>query len=294
MGTRRPGAGPVRPVAGGAHRRVGAWWRWLVSAGRRDGGTLGPGRYHKVRYEELVAHPEHRLRELALFLELPYAPEMARYFEGKTRSRAGRSAKGAWLPPTSGLREWRAQMSVRDQELFEAIAGDLLSELGYELAREPVRPKVAALAERCEGWWRTEMERRARGKLDILGPGGDCRSGLSLDPPPGGVKAKSPAPPNCGTRGRLPVFPPHCGKAPGKLSLLFSRRPTRGVVDRIRPGPRPVRFGSAGAECEPPTLRTVIGDGQDERWGQECADLVVVGRAVGVATDPATSRDSRL
>jgi hypothetical protein len=136
------------------------WWSWLVSAGRLDGGTLGPRRYHELRYEDLVAHPEQRLRVLAAFIELPYAPEMARYFEGKTRPRPGRSAKSAWLPPTSGLRNWRTQMSVRDQELFEAIAGRLLSELGYERARKTVGPEVAAVAERCEGWWRTEMQRR--------------------------------------------------------------------------------------------------------------------------------------
>jgi hypothetical protein len=138
------------------------WWKWLVSAGRRDGRTLGPGRYHELLYEELVAHPEQRLRGLAAFLELPYGPEMGRYFEGNTRPRPGRSAKSAWLPPTSGLRDWRTQMPAGDQELFEAIAGDLLSELGYELARDPVGPNVAALAGRCERWWQTEMERRQK------------------------------------------------------------------------------------------------------------------------------------
>jgi hypothetical protein len=136
------------------------WWRWLVGVGRRDGGALGPSRYCELRYEDLVAHPERRLRGLAAFLELPYAPEMARYSEGRSRPRPGRSAKSAWLPPTSGLRDWRAQMRARDLELFEAIAGDLLSELGYESAREPISPEVAALAERCEGWWKGEMERR--------------------------------------------------------------------------------------------------------------------------------------
>ena len=35
-------------------------------------------------------------------------------------------------PPTSGLRDWRKQMKKSDIALFEAIAGDLLVDLGYE------------------------------------------------------------------------------------------------------------------------------------------------------------------
>ena len=36
-------------------------------------------------------------------------------------------------PPTRGVRNWRTQMSRADALAFEAIAGDLLAELGYEL-----------------------------------------------------------------------------------------------------------------------------------------------------------------
>jgi hypothetical protein len=136
------------------------WWRWLVTTGRRDGRALGPARYHEVRYEDLVARPETTLRELASFLGLPYAPEMAAFHEGKTRHDSGLSAKEAWLPPTRGLRDWRTQVSERDAELFEALAGDLLSELGYERSVGTPSPSVAATAERCRRWWESEMARR--------------------------------------------------------------------------------------------------------------------------------------
>ena len=36
---------------------------------------------------------------MAAFLELPFAPEMLTYHEGKTRHEPGLSAKKAWLPP---------------------------------------------------------------------------------------------------------------------------------------------------------------------------------------------------
>jgi hypothetical protein len=138
------------------------WWRWQVSTGRRDGEELGAHRYREVRYEDLVAQPEESLRSLAGFLNLPYAPEMAAYHVGKTRYKPGLSAKKAWLPPTAGLRKWQTQLSERDLELYEALAGDLLCELGYERSFEAASSETTALAEKCREWWEAELARRAK------------------------------------------------------------------------------------------------------------------------------------
>ena len=70
------------------------------------------------------------------------------------------SAKKAWLPPTAGLRDWRRDLAPRELELFEALAGDLLEELGYELAAPSVSADVAAQAERARAWWSDELARR--------------------------------------------------------------------------------------------------------------------------------------
>lgn len=129
------------------------YWQWHVSTGRRDGRMLDPTKYSEVKYEDVVARPEESLHELAGFLDLPFAPQMVAYHEGKTRSKPGLSAKKAWLPPTTGLRDWRTAMSARDLELFEAIAGDLLSDLGYERAFDSISPEIAAIADRCQDWW---------------------------------------------------------------------------------------------------------------------------------------------
>jgi hypothetical protein len=84
---------------------------------------------------------------------------MLAYHEGKTRRKRGLSSKKKWLPPTEGLRNWRTELEDRNLELFEAIAGDLLSSLGYKREVDAVSPQVSAVAERCESWWRVEMER---------------------------------------------------------------------------------------------------------------------------------------
>jgi hypothetical protein len=159
----RPDKGPGRfalwseePVA-----VCGLWWRWLVGAGRHNGRALGADRYRELSYESLVADPEPALRGLATFLGLPFAPEMLTFHEGETRSEPGLSAKKAWLPPTQGLRDWRRDLPERELELFEAIAGDLLAELGYERACAGRSPAIQAVAERSKAWWEGELARRS-------------------------------------------------------------------------------------------------------------------------------------
>jgi hypothetical protein len=146
---------PTEPVAVCA-----LWWQWQVGMGRRDGMSLGPTRYREVAYEDLIAEPEAALRELAEFLELPFAPEMLAYYEGKVQYNLHLSAKSAWLPPTRGLRDWRTHLKSRDLQLFEALAGDLLSRLGYERGADTISAEVAELAERYRTWWEADRARR--------------------------------------------------------------------------------------------------------------------------------------
>jgi hypothetical protein len=145
------------------------WWRWLVSVGRRDGEPLGPRHYREVMYERLVADPEPELRTITDFLGLSFDPAMLTFHRGKTRQRAGISSKKAWLPAQPGLRDWRAQMSRRDLQLFEALAGDLLADLGYELATSGIPPSVRGVARRCQDRWAEEMDRWRREEERKLG-----------------------------------------------------------------------------------------------------------------------------
>jgi hypothetical protein len=110
------------------------WWERKVRKGREDGAALGPGLYHETLYEDLVEDPERECKRLCEFLGVPYDDAMIRFHEGRERVKPGRSAKSAWLRVTSGLRDWRTQMCTGDVERFEAAAGDLLKELGYERA----------------------------------------------------------------------------------------------------------------------------------------------------------------
>ena len=138
------------------------WWRWQVETGQRDARTLVPDHYFELKYERLVEKPTHTLRSVMDFLQLPFAEEMLAFNRGKLRHQPGLSAKKAWLPPTSGLRDWRTQMDERSIQLFEALAGDLLSGLGYQLGFKTISPKLAATAQRCQAKWNEEMGKRRR------------------------------------------------------------------------------------------------------------------------------------
>jgi hypothetical protein len=108
------------------------WWAELVRRGREAGRGLPPGAYHELRYEDLLLEPEEALSLLCQFLSLPFNEVMLKFHEGRMRNQPGLDAKEAWLPITSGLRDWRFQLEDSEIELFEAAAGDLLEELGYK------------------------------------------------------------------------------------------------------------------------------------------------------------------
>ncbi len=128
------------------------WWADQVLEGAEAGDALAPGLYRHVRYEDLVARPRQALAELAAFLDLPDAPEMTAYHEGRERGLAeSGSAKKAWLPATPGLRDWRTEMSNVDAALFEELAGEALTRFGYSL--ETGARDSAARAALCRSRW---------------------------------------------------------------------------------------------------------------------------------------------
>ncbi len=119
-------------------------WRTEVRGARALGRRLGPGRYHELRYEDLVAHPGEALEQLCSFAGLPYEETMLGYpgsvdLSGKPHQR--RLAQ----PPTPGVRDWRTDMAEDDVRAFDSIAGDLLRELGYDTRPSPSR-RVGARA----------------------------------------------------------------------------------------------------------------------------------------------------
>ena len=150
---------------------TGLWWELNVRLGRQVGQSLEAGSYHEVRYESLVSHPRKELRSLCAFLGLRFDDAMLRFQEGNTKSDPSLSAKRAWRPITSGLRDWRSQMPAEDVERFEAAAGELLDELGYPRAFPRQRREGLERASRVrdllaqDSLWVRDLEKRSPGRV---------------------------------------------------------------------------------------------------------------------------------
>jgi hypothetical protein len=128
-------------------------WRTEVAAARRLGRRVGP-RSLEVRYEELVADAQMTLRRICDFAGLQYEPAMVDY-AGNVDVSAKPHQQRLLQPPTTGVRDWRMQMSAADVEAFERVAGDLLRELGYETthATDPSgRARLAWYEARALAW----------------------------------------------------------------------------------------------------------------------------------------------
>ncbi len=183
-------------------------WRSRVLRGRAQQPYLGF--YIEVKFEDLVLDTERELRRICEFIELDFDPAMLGYHETaeqrlQEKARALPRAHGApqaaekrlashaktFEPPNPELiGTWRERMSRADRAAYEALAGDLLGELGYELegtgegeVHEPRRGirmprplrRAATLAATATGL-REQAERRDPAPFLI----GASRSGTTL------------------------------------------------------------------------------------------------------------------
>ena len=141
---------------------IAVWWEWYVRLGLEGASELEPDLCHEVRYESLVDAPERECRRLCRFLGLPFDDAILRFHEGRMRDDPELDAKRAWRPVTPGLRSWRSQLPHEDVVRFEAAAGELLEELGYERATASVPRSELARAARVREAFTSEV--RARGR----------------------------------------------------------------------------------------------------------------------------------
>ncbi|MGH3135067.1 MAG: sulfotransferase family protein [Gaiellaceae bacterium] len=130
-------------------------WRTEVRRARDLGRRLGPLRYLEVRYEDLVVDTAGVVRSVCEFAGLPFEPGMLEYSDAVDVS-AKPHHQRLLQPPTRGVRDWRTQMERGDALAFEAIAGDLLADLGYELL-DPESARRSARTAVPLAWYRLRM-----------------------------------------------------------------------------------------------------------------------------------------
>jgi sulfotransferase family protein len=109
-------------------------WATAIRQGR-DAARRYPGRVLEVRYEDLVANPEAEVRAICDFLALRYSPDMLA-IERTDRSKVVEDQAGWFTNVWSGITtaavgKWRTDLTPRQVEMFESVAGDELRALGY-------------------------------------------------------------------------------------------------------------------------------------------------------------------
>jgi hypothetical protein len=125
------------------------YWRDNVAAARQQGAVCR--HYREILYEDLLRDTERTLRPLCEFLKLPFTPSMLDYHlrtpqrlrEHKARLRIDgsvvvdqetrlRQQEMTTKPPdTDRIGAWKTAFTGAECAEFGAIAGSLLSELGY-------------------------------------------------------------------------------------------------------------------------------------------------------------------
>lgn len=134
--------------------QCGIEWRRAVETARRHGGRLGSGRYLELKYENLIEQPETCLRNICDFIDLEFEPTMLDYWRRGDEVLSGvrypEAHRGVHRPPTKGLRDWRVQMSVDEQQILDLIEGRLLDDLGYERISDS--PSVRTRARALMAW----------------------------------------------------------------------------------------------------------------------------------------------
>jgi hypothetical protein len=129
-------AASILPLTWGPNTIMEAAHQWTAYIGHGLSAEylLPDSQLRRVTYEELVARPAEVLGDLCRFLGLEFEPDMtlAKGLEVPVYTRNQHTLIGKPVDSKRSDR-WREALSARQIEIFEALTGDLLANLGYEL-----------------------------------------------------------------------------------------------------------------------------------------------------------------
>lgn len=122
------------------------WWQGRLAEGFAAQQQLAANSSH-VHYEEILRDPQTAFERLCQALDIDYTPEMltSQALKVIEYTRTQHTAVGLRPDPEKAT-AWKASLSSRNQEIFEAIAGHTLSLLGYDCDFTNPRPQTRAEA----------------------------------------------------------------------------------------------------------------------------------------------------
>ncbi len=115
-----------------------------------------PDNFYTIRYEDLVLQPEKHLKEICVFLGIPYCEEMFSFYQKKEAYLAQQpnifvqNHHQSLFNPVNQSRigKWQELLSGNELSAVEVIAGKTGKALGYTPTRPKITPKVFTLVAR--------------------------------------------------------------------------------------------------------------------------------------------------
>jgi hypothetical protein len=129
-------AASIMPLDWGANTidRAARSWSRRLSQYLSIESLLGDERIIRIGFEDLVRHPEATMKKICRFLAIDFQPDMVRgsgftvpNYTVKQHSLVGKA------PDPGEADVWEKALDPRQIEIFENIAGKMLSSLGYPL-----------------------------------------------------------------------------------------------------------------------------------------------------------------
>jgi Sulfotransferase family len=133
-------------------------WIKFVEVARAIGSRVGPSRYVEVRYEELLLHPTETVTQVLDIIGQPFDPAVL-HFHVDARPVDTDPVNNANIRRpilADNAHKWATQLTNRQVEVFEAIAGKTLEACGY--ARSTTKSSMSPI------------ERAARRYIARIGP----------------------------------------------------------------------------------------------------------------------------
>jgi hypothetical protein len=128
-------------------------WKKDQEACIRLRGILPSDRFFSLNYESLITAPEAEIRKLCLFLDIEYQPDMLQFHDSKTSKQtaaAGEMWSNLEKPIISNnTRKFLNEFKGDDLAIFELVAGEVLTALGYQRFAPQANPDLIA-ADRLE------------------------------------------------------------------------------------------------------------------------------------------------
>lgn len=141
---------------------VAELWRREQSAGLAAARRLPASTWLTLRYEDLIREPKKEMRRVCKFLGESYSDKLLRYFEGSAArqlSDLSRSWENVGRPILKDNSEkYKSELKPGEIALVEGVAGEVMSEFGYDCVAAAAEARKKLSYELVEKWLTLKSE----------------------------------------------------------------------------------------------------------------------------------------